>query len=190
MRHAREGNMPGLGLLQVKDCNGIECESPVINRSRSYTPVEYFPWNETMDQEILLRIILETPTPDVDFALQKGRGSSHDVVQNQASDGVDLVFEFPVTIKNDQKMGGPFVQGPPGARFVYINIGQCAGQIESEWSRRLKVPLTGISPQMIKRLLSNEKLRLETRVPGRGRDGSPNCATVKPFAGWVIKDQS
>jgi Family of unknown function (DUF5990) len=25
---------------------------------------------------------------------------------------------------------------------------------------------------------------LETKVPGTGRDGGPNCATVKPFEGW------
>ena len=36
----------------------------------------------------------------------------------------------------------------------------------------------------------NEKsIRIfETRVPGTGRDGGPNCATVKPFAGWKSKN--
>lgn len=139
-----------------------------------------------MDQEILLRIILEAPTSNVDFALQKGRGSHYDTAQNQTSDGSDLVFEFPVMIKDGRKMGGPFVQGPPDARFVYIDIGQYAGQIESEWSRRLKVPLTGITQETITKLTSDKRLTLETRVPGKGRDGSPSCATVKPFSGWTI----
>jgi len=142
-----------------------------------------------MDQEILLRIILEAPTSHVDFALQKGRGSSYDTVQNQTSNGNDLVFEFLVTIREGLKMGGPFAQGPPDARFVYIDIGQYAGQIESEWSRRLKVPLTGITQDTINKLVSDKRLILETRVPGKGRDGSPSCATVKPFSGWAIKQQ-
>ena len=36
---------------------------------------------------------------------------------------------------------GPFAQGPPADRFVYINSGTLAGQAESEWTRRAKVPL-------------------------------------------------
>jgi hypothetical protein len=27
----------------------------------------------------------------------------------------------------------------------------------------------------------------QTRVPGALKDGSPNCATVKPFGGWTIR---
>ena len=143
-----------------------------------------------MEQEILLRIVLESPTPGVDFALQKGKGSDYDTVQNQTSNGDDLKFEFPVSIRNGRdgnlQMGGPFVQGPAGERFVYVDIGTLAGQFDSPWSRRLKVPLRGISQDTIKRLLSDSQSILETRVPGKGRDGSPSCATVKPFDGWTV----
>ena len=31
---------------------------------------------------------------------------------------------------------------------------------------------------------------LEARVPGTGKDNGPNCATVKPFAGWHISNRS
>jgi len=27
---------------------------------------------------------------------------------------------------------------------------------------------------------------METSIPGTGKDGGPNCATVKPFNGWKI----
>jgi Family of unknown function (DUF5990) len=27
---------------------------------------------------------------------------------------------------------------------------------------------------------------METQVSGTGRDGGPNCATVKPFDGWKL----
>jgi hypothetical protein len=53
---------------------------------------------------------------------------------------------------------------------------------QERWSRRLKVPLRGITWEMIER-----KNSLQTRVPGTGKDGSPTCATVKPFAGWTAQ---
>jgi len=28
---------------------------------------------------------------------------------------------------------------------------------------------------------------METHVPGTGKDGGSNCATVKPFGGWHLK---
>ena len=79
---------------------------------------------------------------------------------------------------------GPFVQGPPAERFIYIDIGTYAGQTETPWSRRLKVPLRGITSDMIDRVLADAQSLLEIRVPGTGKDGSPTCATVKPFPGW------
>jgi Family of unknown function (DUF5990) len=78
------------------------------------------------------------------------------------------------------------VQGPSGERFVYIDIGTCAGQTDTVWSRRLKIPLRGITLIMIGQLQNNTQMILETRVPGTGKDGGPNCATVKPFAGWKL----
>lgn len=138
-----------------------------------------------MARELTLRIVLQQPTPGVDFALQKGSGSSYETVQTQRSTGNDLVFTFTPFIKDDgagiAAMRGPFVQGPPGQRFVYIDIGTCAGQASSCWSRRLKIPLVGITKEMI---VAGGVL--EARVPGTGRDGGPNCATVKDFAGWKL----
>jgi hypothetical protein len=76
-------------------------------------------------------------------------------------------------------LGGPFVQGPRGKRFVYIDIGTYAGQSASSWGRRLKIPLDGIPAKFIA-----AGGILEARVPGTGRDGGPNCATVQDFEGW------
>ena len=141
-----------------------------------------------MEQEITLRIFLETPPAGVDFGLQKGRGNDYETIQTQRSRGKDLVFEFSVRAK-ESKDGAPnflgsFVQGPTGERFVYIDIGTSAGQTGTCWSRRLKIPLRGITWPMIEEVLSDSKSLLETRVPGTGRDGSPTCATPKPFSGW------
>ena len=138
-----------------------------------------------MDRELTLRIILEKPTTGVDFGLQKGHGSNYETVQTQRSVGKNLSFECPVRISRAQDGSanflGPFAQGPVGQKFIYIDIGTYAGQTETCWSRRLKIPLYGISWKMIDGASS-----LETRVPGTGKDGSPACATVKQFAGWRV----
>jgi hypothetical protein len=131
-----------------------------------------------------LRIVVEGPPKGVDYALQKGSGTAYDMVQKQRSNGGDLVFEFEPKIREDvvdpmAALGGPFVQGPRGQRFVYLDIGTAAGQHDSEWSRRLKVPLAGITAQMLR-----AGGIVEARVPGTGRDGGPTCATVKDFDGW------
>jgi hypothetical protein len=136
-----------------------------------------------MEQELNLVIILETPPAGVDYALQKGGGNVYEKVQKQRSTGKDLRFEFSVRV-DEQKNGdpnflGPFTQGPAGARFVYLDIGQAAGQFDSLWSRRLKIPLHGITWDLVK------KKNLVAHVAGTAKDGSPTCATVKPFSGWV-----
>jgi hypothetical protein len=143
-----------------------------------------------MEREVTLRIVLEQPTAGVDFALQKGRGNDYETIQTQRSKGKDLNFDFIVRAKATGKDGepnflGPFVQGPTGERFVYIDIGTYAGQTGTCWSRRLKIPLRGISWKMIEEVIEGKSL-LETRVAGKGKDGSPSCATPKPFSGWKL----
>ena len=78
------------------------------------------------------------------------------------------------------------MQGPAGNKFIYINIGASAGQIKSPWNRRLKIPLTGISEDTRSKLLADINYFLETKVAGTSKDGSPSCATPKPFDGWKI----
>lgn len=143
-----------------------------------------------MQAEIKLQITLVKPTPDVVFGLQKGSGNTYETVQKQKSDNNDLLFNLFINVKGDKtkdktpKLSGSFVQGPPEGRFIYIDIGTYAGQVNSNWSRRLKVPLTGITWKDIDQLIANQNSILETQVPGIGKDGGPNCATVKPFHGW------
>jgi hypothetical protein len=136
-----------------------------------------------MEQELTLRIILESPPPGIDFGLQEGSGNDYNVVQKQRSSKGDLTFEFSVRVREGKdgqpNLLGPFVQGPAHQRFVYIDIGTYAGQTNTAWSRRLKVPLLGITWALIEK-----RKMLETHVPGTAKDGSPTCATVKPFGGW------
>jgi hypothetical protein len=144
----------------------------------------------------MLRIILIKPPPGIDFGLQKGAGINYQTLQIQRSGSDDLYFDFIVGVKGDEQrnplpqLGGPFVQGPALGKFTYIDIGTYAGHQSSLWGRRLKIPLTGITWDVIKQVISTPGGLLETLVPGTGRYGGPNCATVKPFDGWKIKTPS
>lgn len=144
-----------------------------------------------METELTFRVVLEKPPAGVDFALQKGKGTKYEITQKQRSGSRDLRFEFTaraVVGPNGAvpNLLGPFVQGPAGARFLYIGVGAFAGQADTCWNRRLKVPLTGITAEIVRRVEKDPNLILETRVPGTGKDGGPNCATIKPFAGWKL----
>ena len=144
-----------------------------------------------MADTITLSIILQNSPAAVAFGLQKGSGKDFETVQTQISAADDLHFQCTVTIKRisngtDIDFAGPFVQGPRNERFIYIDIGTIAGQIDSVWSRRLKIPLKGIDASMIETVLADTHKQLETRIAGTGKDKGPTCGTVKPFAGWKI----
>ena len=147
-----------------------------------------------MNQEVTLKIILENPPGDVDFGLQKGSGNKYETIQIQRSNNRNLEFEFPITVKLNKDglphFLGVFVQGPTNQRFIYIDIGTYAGQKDTSWSRRLKIPLTGINLDTIKEMSTDSNKILEAKVPGTGRDNGPNCATVKPFTGWYISNRA
>lgn len=138
-----------------------------------------------------LRILVEHPVPGVAFALQRGASGTATLVGPVHISADSLVFDFEVTLDGSNADGGPrllgpFVQGPPTARFVYINVGASAGQIGSPWQRRAKVPLGAIDWQAIEALASGE--RLTAHIAGTARDGSPACATVPILPpGWAPK---
>src|SRR3954453_4206378 len=141
-----------------------------------------------MDVQLQLRIVLESPPTGVDFGLQLGKGTDYRTIQTQRSQGDDLHFDGTVTAKGDRNDGppnflGPLTQGPPAGRFLYIDIGKSAGQAGSGWERRIKVPLSGITWEMMGRVWGEPELVLEGGLPGTGRDGGPSCATVHPPLG-------
>jgi len=143
-----------------------------------------------MRREVTLRIVLEKPLGGVEYGIQKGKGINYETIQKQVPSSGALTFEINVDVKFDEKNNpvfiGPFAQGPPQERFIYVDIGTSAGQKNTHWSRRLKIPLSGISKNLIERASTNSILI--TKVPGIGKDGGPNCATVKPFDGWKPSD--
>ena len=142
-----------------------------------------------MTKEIKLKIVLQNPVEGIIYGLQKGKGSAYETVQAQNGNGQDLAFEFTVPVKPTSDSGfsfsGPFVQGNPDSRFVYITIGNYAGQAGAAWSGRLKVPF----PEIILNSdqADTDGYRWICTVPGRTKEGKPLFATVKPFAGWTMQ---
>lgn len=138
-----------------------------------------------------IRIVIENPVPGVRIALQRGATARAELVPPVSGTPDALSFDLDAIVEGALADGlprllGPFVQGPPQARFVYLCVGRAAGQIGSEWNRRVKVPLGGISRQLVEALRGGG--RLEARIAGRGRDGSPACASVPLLApGWQIR---
>ncbi len=132
--------------------------------------------------DLPLRIVIDDPLPDVAIALQRGASAKAELV------GQSPAFDLEVAVDGALPDGrprllGPFVQGQPGERFVYLCVGAMAGQAGSPWGGRVKVPLGGISWELIEGVAPGG--RLEARIPGRGRGGGPALATVKLLPpGW------
>ena len=139
-----------------------------------------------------LRIIIDHPLDGVALALQSGKDG---LEPPTASSAKAVVFDFAVRPGPPQPGGapgflGPYTQGPPAARFIYVCVGRRAGQAGSACDGRIKVPLTGITSAQVQALLAAPGKRLAVRFPGRTPAGGPTLATVKlpPDAWQLVKD--
>lgn len=146
-----------------------------------------------MEPEIPLRITVVHPPGGVAFRLQRGRDELSSPGRDR--DGY-LSFDFTLRVGNDRTKGQPnlrgaFAQGPPAGRFVYVNSGTLAGQADSCWTSRAKVPLAGISWDLIEQVLATPEAVLEACIKGTAKDGGPACATVPLLdGGWRIRLKS
>src|SRR3954469_23120959 len=82
----------------------------------------------SVERELLLRLTLTRPPKGVQFCLQSGRS---DLVGLTVSTGNDISFDLSVRVTDPAGAGGeprflgPFTQGPPDRRFVYV----CSGTL-------------------------------------------------------------
>ena len=122
-----------------------------------------------MEREVTLRVIVERPPAGVDIGVQEGHGNAYKTIQKQRFTNQDLRFEFPIRVKEGKdgqpNFLGSFAQGPANSRFIYLDIGTCAGQTNTPWSRRLKIPLAGITWPIIEQAADASRI-IEVRVPG------------------------
>jgi hypothetical protein len=143
-----------------------------------------------MVEDLSLRITLVAPPAGVAFAVQLGRDRLLPPVEVTPE---ALSFAFVLQLVPGGRTGspvlrGPAAQGPPTARFVYIGVGQRAGDSASCWDRRVKVPLGGITTAVLAAWRAASPARLEAQIAGSGRDGEPVCATVPLLGGgWQVR---
>jgi hypothetical protein len=132
-----------------------------------------------MSQTVRLRIIVRDPVPGVDLRLQKGRNELVAPTEVTA-DSATFDFELEVEVRQDGTAGfrGPAAQGPPKGRFVYINSGTYAGQADSPWGRRAKIPLTELRGSLVLKALRRPGSMIVCTIDGRGKDGGPAAATM------------
>lgn len=127
---------------------------------------------------IKLRIIVERPVVGVLHSLQAKDGSPLDPKSSRK--GEPLIFDFQIRKGPGNKLLGDQVRREGSARrYVYICIGELAGDPSSPWSRRMKIDIHDIGTDLLDRAVNGGEV-IETTVIGTGKDGTPSCATVPP----------
>ena len=141
-----------------------------------------------MELQLPIRVIVENPPANVKFAMQRGKAG--DLLEPSGAATGRLTFEFSIRAIDEAGMPnflGPFVHGPKGGRFLYVNSGTLAGQSHSCWTRRAKLHLSSIDWKLVQKVASTRGAVLEGRIAGTGRDGGPSCATIPILGGWQLK---
>ena len=126
---------------------------------------------------ITLRLTIADPVPGLHYWRQDAKNAPHDI---RLSTDAPLTFDMPVDLRPDGKLGGTFVRREGKARrFVYIAIGGAMPGLPVV-SRRAKIDVHDIPADLLK-----PGAVIATTLPGRGRDGTPACATVRPLTPWT-----
>jgi hypothetical protein len=133
--------------------------------------------------EVRTRIVIENPVPGVLHSLQAKDG--HPLDAKRSDTGEPLAFDFPLRIGPGPKFFGDQVRREgKERRFVYIRLGQSAGDLSSPWSRRMKIDIHDTPPDLLDQAMKGGVL--EIRIDGTGKDGTPACATVRPIGRRVV----
>lgn len=132
---------------------------------------------------IRLRIVIGQPVTAVLHSLQAKDDAPLD--PKRSAHGEPLTFDIALRVGPGPKFFGDQVRREgPERRFVYIRIGQYAGDPDTQWARRMKIDIHDIPADLLARAQSGGII--ETRVHGTLPDGSPACGTVRPSGRrWV-----
>jgi len=127
------------------------------------------------DTPVRLRLTIADPVPGVCYSLQDKDNHPVDPVRASSE---PLSLDVPLRLSDDGRWLGPFVRREgPQRRFVYIAIGTSAGDHGSEWTRRAKIDIHDL-PEPLKVAARTGGVP-EAVLPGRAKDGTPACATVR-----------
>ena len=141
-----------------------------------------------MESEIALEIELIDPPKGVGFCLQKGKS---ELIDYQVSEGENIRFSLSVRVKKGKSDApnflGEFTQGTPKERFIYVCVGEYAGQKNTLWARRVKIHLSSISWQQVEQILGTPKSKLVASYQATDKKGGPSCASVPLVGGgWSL----
>lgn len=115
--------------------------------------------------------------------VQVGVQRKAEVVDRVAADAESARWAFEVTSREVDGLpdvGGPWVHGRPGARFLYLSWGTVTGNA-FVMLRRAKL-LFGDIPTAVLRAAHDDGGELTARLGLTAADGGPLCARVRPPA--------
>jgi len=140
-----------------------------------------------MPDELVVRIRVESPPPDVAWALQLGRTELSPPTRRSPHLEFEASVRVVVGTNGELDFRGPAVQGPRAGRFIYLTSGTRAGQLGSCWDRRAKVSLEGLRPLLAPQRGGAPGAMGVATIAGTSRDGGPACASVSLLGvGWSL----
>ena len=134
-------------------------------------------------ETIRIRLIIDKPLAGVRHSLQDKASKPVDA---QTAADEPLVFETDVRVGPKGNLVGAHVRAEGSERrFIYIAIGTQAGDKGAPWSRRMKIDVHTIPRALLDRAAKGGVL--EAVIAGRGKDGTPACATVPLAKPWRLR---
>jgi hypothetical protein len=121
--------------------------------------------------------------------VQVGVQRRAEVVDRVPADAPEAMWQFEVTsveVDGLLDVGGPWVHGRPGARFLYLSWGAVSGE-SFEMFRRAKL-MFGDIPADLLRTAHDGAGVLVGRLRLTDANGEPLCARVRPPAiAWTVR---
>jgi hypothetical protein len=105
------------------------------------------------------------------------RGNPGEHLDLQPGDAASVRWSFDATVKAGDDVLGPYVQGGPGKRFIYLSWGTVDDQ-GFHMFRRAKVFLADIEPDVL--AAAQRSGTLVIRLGLTDAKGHPACAWIKP----------
>ena len=137
-------------------------------------------------------IVLRCHDIPANTALRLGVPRGTVVIDDVPADGDEITFSFSVTVRpraGGIDFVGPFVQGRPGERFVYLCWGTRDDAGAWETVMRAKIPLAGITPVLAEKALRSAHAVKATLEMTNAR-GGPVCASYPPDRiTWQVTEQ-
>ncbi|MFJ8039086.1 DUF5990 family protein [Kitasatospora sp. NPDC096147] len=106
------------------------------------------------------------------------KGRADELLDPVPGDAPSARWTAECTAKGLDDLTGPYVQGRPGARFLYLTWTGVTPTGTRELFRRAKLMLDGVPPEVLRQALTTG--HLTGRLGLTDRLGHPLCAAVRP----------